>query len=123
MTLLFQKMNLLFMMITWNEVGVGGERMKYRKKPVIIEAYKYEGLDNFCKDANEGKLPEWAKEAHQKNIINFLWDISTDGDGCLIKTLEGDHLCSSGDYIIQGVKGELYPCKADVFEMTYEPVD
>ena len=39
-----------------------------------------------------------------------------------IKTLEGDHLSFNGDYIIQGVKGELYPCKPDIFHMTYEEV-
>ncbi len=40
-----------------------------------------------------------------------------------IGTLEGEHLISWGDWIIQGVKGEIYPCKPDIFEMTYEPVE
>ena len=40
----------------------------------------------------------------------------------IIPTLEGDHLCSVGDFIVRGVKGEFYPCKPDIFQMTYEPV-
>ena len=43
-------------------------------------------------------------------------------DGFTIETLEGEHLARIGDYIIQGVKGELYPCKPDIFEQTYEAV-
>jgi hypothetical protein len=43
-------------------------------------------------------------------------------DPFIIKTLEGPHIASPGDYIIRGVKGELYPCKPDIFEATYEPV-
>lgn len=48
--------------------------------------------------------------------------IADNGDHLVIKTLEGDHRADIGDYIIQGVKGELYPCKPDIFEMTYEEV-
>ena len=44
-------------------------------------------------------------------------------NGIIIKTLEGSHLASSGDYIIKGVKGEFYPCKPDIFELTYELVE
>jgi len=43
--------------------------------------------------------------------------------GLLIPTLEGLHLARQGDWVIKGVKGELYPCKPDIFEMTYEEVD
>ena len=41
----------------------------------------------------------------------------------LIRTLEGDHIASVGDYIIKGIKGEIYPCKPDIFEKTYEEVE
>ena len=41
---------------------------------------------------------------------------------CEIKTLEGVHRCNGGDYVIKGIKGELYPCKADIFNQTYEEV-
>lgn len=69
--------------------------MKYRKKPVVIEAEVYQpGMeDGFT----EEKIP-------------------------FIRTLEGNHLITPGDYIITGVKGERYPCKQDIFEMTYEPI-
>lgn len=40
-----------------------------------------------------------------------------------IHTLEGDHVCSEGDFIIKGVKGEFYPCKPDIFEATYEAAE
>ena len=53
------------------------------------------------------------------------WDdkVQYNGDGTLtITTLEGDHRANEGDYIIRGVKGELYPCKPDIFASTYEPV-
>lgn len=43
--------------------------------------------------------------------------------GLIIKTLEGEHVATIGDYIIRGVKGEFYPCKPDIFEATYEPVE
>ena len=43
-------------------------------------------------------------------------------EGLTIQTLEGNHLARMGDYIIKGVKGEFYPCKPDIFEMTYEKV-
>ena len=44
-------------------------------------------------------------------------------DGIVIGTLEGDHLASQGDWIIRGVKGELYPCKPEIFAATYEPAE
>jgi hypothetical protein len=43
-------------------------------------------------------------------------------DPLIIKTLEGDHVISPGDFLIKGIQGELYPCKPDIFEATYEPV-
>lgn len=89
---------------------------KYRKKPVEIEAFE------FCKDfmkvgANCKGVPDWGISAYDDGVIYF-----DDKDECFIKTLEGDHHVSVGDYIIQGVKGELYPCKPDIFEVTYEKV-
>lgn len=63
-----------------------GGRVKYRKKPVVIEAWQ----------TNEAVV---------------------------IETLEGTMRADPGDWIITGVKGEVYPCKPDIFEATYEPVD
>lgn len=86
---------------------------KYRKKPVEIEAVKYTG-----------------SLASIKNVIDFIGYLPEVIEGCetkqkflKIKTLEGEHIASEGDYIIKGVKGEFYPCKPDIFEMTYEVVN
>lgn len=86
---------------------------KYRKKPVVIEAFQW----NMETAADLSRCPEWFRKAFkegtvQKDIASF---------GVIIKTLEGDHRADAGDYIIQGVKGELYPCKPDIFQLTYEP--
>jgi hypothetical protein len=89
--------------------------MKYRKKPIVIEAVQWTGLN-----LEEVKL--FVGESLQYDIIDTAWEA---GKGMpyvnmVIKTLEGDHICSRGDFIIKGVKGEFYPCKPDIFEATYE---
>lgn len=81
--------------------------MKYRKKPVEIEAFQF-GKDDF---------PPWfTQEIYEDNVV--LKDKSA-----YIKTLEGTMIANSGDFIIKGVKGEIYPCKADIFEQTYDRID
>ena len=94
--------------------------MKYRKKPVVIEAFKYDG---DLKGA-DGKyyVPDWAVNAFEDGIMYYstIQFDSVDGDELYIDTLEGPHYVSVGDYVISGVKGELYPCKPDIFEQTYE---
>ena len=86
--------------------------MKYKKKPVVVEAFQYDG---DLKGA-DGKyyVPDWAVEAYEKSVMYY--DLSE----LFINTLEGTHHVSVGDYIIQGVKGELYPCKPDIFVKTYD---
>lgn len=80
--------------------------MKYRKKPVVIEAFRYY-VDN---------RPDWFQDKVTNNeIITFV-------KYCEIKTLEGVMTCYEGDYIIRGVEGEVYPCKASIFKNTYEKV-
>jgi hypothetical protein len=93
--------------------------MKYRKKPVIIEAFQ---MTAARKESNID-WPEWLHRAWNKsnNEEGALFGIAT--EGMHIRTLEGVHIVSDSDYIIQGVKGELYPCKPDIFEMTYEKVE
>lgn len=84
---------------------------KYRKKPVIIEAVQFDGTD----ESVDWLLPQLASG-----------EIRTIGRSCNrlhIKTLEGVMTANVGDYIIKGVKGEFYPCKPDIFNMTYESVD
>jgi len=83
--------------------------MKYRKKPVVIEAFQYEVAFNLFDS------PDWILNAIDDKIIFFNCD-------CFIKTLEGDMKVSIGDYIIKGINGELYPCKPDIFDKTYELV-
>lgn len=86
--------------------------MKATKKPVTIEFFKYDG---DLKNSNgEYYVPEWAVEAEKNGTIFF------EGPEMFIKTLEGNHHASVGDYIIRGVNGELYPCKPDIFEKTYD---
>lgn len=84
---------------------------KYRKRPVVVEAFKWTGDENQTED------PEWIVEAIRKGSVWF-----TD-QGMVIKTLEGEHLARPGDYIIRGIKGELYPCKPEIFKETYEKVE
>ncbi len=92
--------------------------MKYRKKPVVIEAVEYAGHGNMA-EREQGLVPEWLWEGFDKKVVE-----ATNGDDPLIiHTLEGDHTVSPGDFIIRGVKGELYPCKPDIFAATYEAVD
>ena len=94
---------------------------KYRKKPIVIEAIQYN--DNEYADKPwtfRGSAPEWLREAVgakevTAHINGDFWELH-------IKTLEGVMCCDAGDWIIQGVKGELYPCKPDIFKATYESV-
>ena len=82
--------------------------MKFRKKPVVIEAFQ------FCDPA----------PGFQKGDLFMGYPVHRDDKGyyLVIPTLEGDHRANEGDWIIKGVKGEFYPCKPDIFELTYEPV-
>ena len=89
---------------------------KFRKKPVVIEAFQFY-IDN---------MPDWFMDAITRNDgilkkCNYK-RYSINEAYCIIKTLEGDHICNGGDYVIKGVKGELYPCKEEIFKMTYEKV-
>lgn len=86
--------------------------MKYRKKPVEIEAFKL-GRDY---------LSDWFMDEITKNNIVTMFNYSSDTIEADIKTLEGTMHADNGDYIIKGVKGEIYPCKPDIFEMTYERI-
>lgn len=98
--------------------------MQYRKKPVVIEAFQM----TEARRQDNSEWPEW---------LNRAWNKSHDEEGCVfpkdfpdsngadelcIFTLEGVHLVTFGDWIIRGIKGELYACKPDVFAATYEPV-
>lgn len=81
--------------------------MIYRKKPVEIEAIQYTGT-------------KWSLDL-VSDFMDML--LHTEGDKIVIPTLEGDMLASPLDFIIRGIKGEYYPCKPDIFELTYEKVE
>lgn len=88
--------------------------MKFRKKPIIIEAVL------ITKDIPKiiDGLPAWFRDAYEARYVQFHpeW-------GMIIPTLEGDMEANFGDWVIQGVEGELYPCKPKIFEKTYERID
>jgi len=86
---------------------------KYRKKPVVIEAVRYAGGGNI---EPRGGVPDWLWEALECGTAHA----TNGGDPFILETLEGPLTVSAGDYIICGIKGELYPCKPDIFEATYE---
>ena len=90
---------------------------KYVKKPVVIEAIKWEGQQEL------EALPVWMQDAIKNQTVWFGINSHSDTTPVmLIETLEGIHKAQVGDYIIQGVKGELYPCKPYIFDATYEEV-
>lgn len=84
----------------------------FRKKPVVIEAVQFVGH-------NSAAIAAFTDGAARYSSTR-CGDVET--NCCLIiPTLEGDHKASVGDWIIKGVNGEMYPCKDEIFRMTYEP--
>ena len=83
--------------------------MKYRSKPTIKEAIVWTGknLEEVSNFVGDSLMPIERRPDYELKI----------------KTLEGEHVVSRGDYIVKGVKGEFYPCTPDIFEATYEAVD
>jgi hypothetical protein len=93
---------------------------KFRKKPVVVEAFRM-GID---------PIPDWfMDEVTKRKIVlrstmpeNVHYECREHFEtSCEIETLEGTMVGNYGDFIIQGVNGEIYPCKPDIFEKTYEP--
>jgi hypothetical protein len=91
----------------------------YRKKPVEIEAVLWTGGNHREMNDFLGGDPESGISAYGNNF--YIQHSKVEG-GLVIKTLEGEHLANIGDYIIKGIKGEYYPCKPDIFELTYDVV-
>ena len=81
---------------------------KYRKKPMVIEAIQFRDNREFFYELKSQNIPILYDYQHTPR--------------CFIETPEGNMYISDGDWIIKGVKGEYYPCKPDIFEMTYEEV-
>lgn len=83
--------------------------MKYRKKPVVIDAWPFDG--------------SWDSARHVVNLSDKIFWSDNGGGSMSIETLEGTMTANAGDWIIKGVKGEFYPCKPDIFAATYEPAE
>jgi hypothetical protein len=85
---------------------------RFRKLPVEIEAYRF---DNRITN----QPPSWVLQAKADGVVR----VEIKPLAMFIQTLEGEMRADEGDWIIQGIKGEIYPCKPDIFEATYEPVE
>jgi hypothetical protein len=86
--------------------------MKYRKKPVVIDAWQWDGKSLIdARDFSDKTGLPWFNIGARGGVT-----------GLIIPTLEGEMIAQQGDWIIRGIEGELYPCKPDIFEATYEAV-
>lgn len=117
----------------------------FRKKPVVIEAVRWRGYNSGIGITCES--PDQPVEITAENMCGIKWEplpdwmpkplpeckwgansrcpvqpgeIRRDGDFLYIGTLEGEMCAAPGDWIIRGIKGEIYPCKPDIFAATYE---
>jgi len=96
------------------------KQMKYKKKPVVVEAFQMTEYQRW----NNADWPQWLHQAWNKAPTEpgALFCLNG-GEQLYILTPEGTHAVTFGDFIIQGVQGELYPCKPDIFAATYDPVE
>ena len=96
---------------------------KFRKRPVVIEAFQMTKERRW----NNEDWPEWLHEAWNKRFDSagavFIDPDDPIGNCLIVATLEGNLAISSGGWIVRGVRGELYPCDDDIFRETYEEVD
>lgn len=96
---------------------------KFRKKPVVIEAFQMTKERRW----DNSEWPNWLNFAwnHEHNETGGVWidKLCPDKEKLVCGTLEGPHKIDFDDWIIQGIKGELYPCKPDIFEATYDMVE
>lgn len=92
--------------------------MKYRKKPVVVEAFQMTKQQRW----DNSDWPEWLHQAWNREPgKNALW-CENGSEQLFCGTLEGVHEITLGDYIIQGIAGEIYPCKPDIFYAIYSSV-
>lgn len=90
---------------------------RYRKRPVVIEAWHFQGNRT---DVIHQAMPGWLTQALHDGTVYYQ---GGDAPYYTIETLEGNMRADVDDWIIRGVKGEIYPCKPDIFEATYEPAE
>ena len=79
---------------------------KYRTKPVVVEAMEWDG-----------------DEVRMEDFITITWGIANNNEDLVIFSQDGDMFASVGDFVIQGIQGEFYTCKAGMFDLIYEEVD
>jgi hypothetical protein len=96
--------------------------VKYRKKPVVIEAVKVPNHEYADDPSVWPEAPHWLQQAWESGDIKPVFR-GEDYWYYAIQTLEGEMLAGPDDMLIQGVQGEVYPCKPDIFLATYDPVD
>jgi len=99
-------------------MGVNG--MRYRKKPVEIDAFQ------FKSSMPVDQWPDWARDAWGRGVIRRRHKRANNGElyeEVMVQSLEGAVIGTDGDWIIKGIKGELYICDDDIFKMTYERVE
>ena len=107
--------------------------MKYRKKPVVVEATQWFVNGDHQEDGTERfREGEFKDELYEGKVVRYYRTPELDGqDQCKhcgdimhnhgwIDTLEGGHIVCPGDWVITGVRGEYYPCKPDIFRKTYD---
>jgi len=92
--------------------------VKFRKKPVVIEALRFDGTVESVGEIDK----HFGDRSTTSGSWIVGWCMRGGGGSMLVQTLEGVMVASAGDWIIRGVKGELYPCKPDIFEASYEAV-
>lgn len=89
----------------------------YIKKPYVIKANQF-GESDFC------DREPWVQDGYTQGKWGYRFDpVTGRPNGFIVNTLEGLMVAGPGDYLIRGIKGELYPCRQDIFEETYERVD
>ena len=103
--------------------------MKYRKRPVVVEAVqlRWDNWSEMCDHAGVGRLSDGKPEGCTLDPVTFAPHETPQPSppalmGLLIPTLEGVMLAKQDDWVIRGIAGELYPCKPDIFEATYEAI-
>ena len=92
--------------------STGDDKLEFRKKPVKIEAIQFDGSEDSAYAIAE-------KFSIDRKDFGYISKSEQMG----INTLEGNMVADKGDWIIKGIKGECYPCKPDIFDMTYDKVD
>lgn len=89
--------------------------MQFRKKPIVVDAIQTkDAIETSIR--NTGDLPTWLLTACRSGSVSLQLESAT------IKTLEGEMLANWDDWIICGVKGEVYPCRDDIFRITYDAI-